>query len=354
MKRAFAVIILAFAVAPACAQPVQPATAPTTRARAREIRRGMEMGEDPEQRGRRMYEQIIRKIEPDGVGRRDRIAQYLELFKREFVKEPREFAVDLHADVASDSPAVSGYLEFAEQQRALDDLFRHLNLQVSNKTELLPSQELQPIAFAIISAPRCFIYDRAATGERSESLTECLAGEAIFLLKESHNRVLCHAPSGYVGWIDRSDITRVDADGFDKAINSRPLDPRIETIIAAAKEKLGTPYVWGGLTKEGIDCSGLVHSSFARVGIRLPRDADQQSLAGTLVATRWHRTSLRPGDLLFFLGRRGSIHHTAIYLGDNKYIEAADPGVKISSFDQDDEYAQKREESFCFAKRVLE
>jgi cell wall-associated NlpC family hydrolase len=113
--------------------------------------------------------------------------------------------------------------------------------------------------------------------------------------------------------------------------------------------------VWGGLTKEGVDCSGLVQKAFGRVGVMLPRDADQQSLVGKLVATRWHRSALRRGDLLYFIGRRGTIHHTAIYLGQNAFIEAADGGVKVSSLDPADaKYEKKRDETFFLAKRVLE
>jgi cell wall-associated NlpC family hydrolase len=88
----------------------------------------------------------------------------------------------------------------------------------------------------------------------------------------------------------------------------------------------------------------------------LPRDADQQVYAGRLVATRWHRDALRRGDLLFFLsGRRGSIAHVAIYLGENKFVEAADGAVRISSFDTAAEnYSERRDGGFCFAKRVLD
>ena len=87
----------------------------------------------------------------------------------------------------------------------------------------------------------------------------------------------------------------------------------------------------------------------------MPRDADQQSLVGTLVATRWHQSSLARGDVLFFLNRRGTISHTAIYLGDGKFIEAAEPVVKITRLDDIPPGKDKaRGDSLCFAKRVLE
>ena len=118
---------------------------------------------------------------------------------------------------------------------------------------------------------------------------------------------------------------------------------------------LGVPYVWGGGTLQGVDCSGLVRGAYRAASVNLPRDADQQSLVGRLVATRWHRSGLRPGDTLYFLGRRGTISHTALYIGDGKYIEATSPVAKITSFEPNHlEYNQRRTDGFCFAKRVIE
>jgi len=330
--------------------------AATTRAaNPDEIRRGVVMGENREERARRVYEGIIRKVEPGLVGDVKKLPVYLELFKREFVEDPRQFAVELSAVEHGDKWSVTGYVEFAEHQRSLKEFLKYLSLEaVEDRTELLPTVELAGNEYSVVTSERCFVYDRKEG--KSETLTECLRGDAIFVIRdEGKGRVLCHARSGYVGWIDAERLRRATTDEFDAAINAKPLDPRIDQVIAAAKEMMGVKYVWGGMTREGIDCSGLVNRSYARVGMMLPRDADQQSLAGTLVATRWHRSAMRKGDVMFFLGRRGTISHTAIYLGDNQYIEATEPGVKITSLNESDaNYEKKRDEGFAFAKRMIE
>ena len=76
---------------------------------------------------------------------------------------------------------------------------------------------------------------------------------------------------------------------------------------------------------------------------------------GSLTATRWCREGMRRGDTLYFLGESGKVSHTAIYLGDGRYLEAVRPVVRYTSFDpQSEEYDARRGAAFCFAKRLLE
>lgn len=98
-------------------------------------------------------------------------------------------------------------------------------------------------------------------------------------------------------------------------VKARPFDPA--QLPVWAEQYLGVPYVWGGLSSKGMDCSGLVRMAYAAQGRTLPRDAWQQALEGKEVAP----ADLQPGDLIFF-GRK-KITHVAIYAGNGEYIHAS-------------------------------
>ncbi|MER5867172.1 transglycosylase family protein [Kitasatospora sp. NPDC002040] len=101
--------------------------------------------------------------------------------------------------------------------------------------------------------------------------------------------------------------------------------------INFAMSKLGQAYVYGGSSNGGWDCSGLTQAAFRQAGISLPRVANDQADA----ATRVSLDNLQTGDLLFWSnnGSNSGVYHVAIYIGDGKYVEAANPraGVKTES-----------------------
>lgn len=97
-----------------------------------------------------------------------------------------------------------------------------------------------------------------------------------------------------------------------KEFRASPLKPTRDNILLFAKQFLGVPYLWGGKSVLGVDCSGLVQSVFWSVGIELPRDGSQQAVHFS--DYKISLNTVKSGDLLFF-GRNDSISHVAISLG---------------------------------------
>lgn len=112
------------------------------------------------------------------------------------------------------------------------------------------------------------------------------------------------------------------------------------SVIATAKQYLGVPYVWGGSTPSGFDCSGFTSYVYRSVGISLPRTSRAQQNVGTRISL----SQVQPGDLVF----RGSpAYHVGIYIGGGQYIHAPQTGdvVKIAPFNPS---------KFSTASRVLQ
>lgn len=95
---------------------------------------------------------------------------------------------------------------------------------------------------------------------------------------------------------------------------TRPLSTSgMSPVVVTAKKYIGTPYVWGGTSPSGLDCSGLTTMAYKGVGITLPRSSTEQSKIGTKVS----RAGAKPGDLIWIPG------HVSIYMGNNMQIEAS-------------------------------
>lgn len=99
--------------------------------------------------------------------------------------------------------------------------------------------------------------------------------------------------------------------------------PAGSDIVASAEKYLGVPYVFGGSTPSGLDCSGLVQRAYGDLGISLPRIAADQAHAGAAVPSL---ALAQPGDILAF---GEPAHHVAIYLGNDRMIAAPEPGDKV-------------------------
>ena len=96
-------------------------------------------------------------------------------------------------------------------------------------------------------------------------------------------------------------------------------------VVSYAESFIGVPYVYGGTTPSGFDCSGFVQYVYNHFGKSLPRTTTQQENCGTQIPV----SQAQPGDL-YFWGNKGSAYHVAICVGNGKYIAAPEPGQSVS------------------------
>lgn len=149
----------------------------------------------------------------------------------------------------------------------------------------------------------------AEPADGAERVTEVLPGEPLRVVESRGDWASIRTAYDYPGWI------RVEALGGEPDpawLEVRDADP-----VAHARKLLGTPYLWGGMTGGGIDCSGLVHMSFRAGGRLVPRDADQQEDVGTPV----EEGDARAGDLVTY-GDAASADHIAFWLGDGRILHS--------------------------------
>ncbi|MEA5140821.1 C40 family peptidase [Arcicella rigui] len=130
-----------------------------------------------------------------------------------------------------------------------------------------------------------------------------------------------------------------------------------ENLDKTSKRLMGVPYLWGGTSFKGVDCSGFTKTVYFLNGILLPRDASQQVMVGELVDKTGNWANLKTGDLLFFGEKRedGSerVVHVAMWLGNGEFIHASDKvriNSMIASAPNFDAFNFKR---YLRAKRIL-
>ncbi|HJV46456.1 MAG TPA: C40 family peptidase [Bacillota bacterium] len=191
----------------------------------------------------------------------------------------------------------------------------------------------------------------------SESIVSVMANEAVLttetktlltsyltqlpLQKQTKDKVYVYLPTDLIGYFRQEDITV-------GSLNLLQANEKGEKIVKTAKQFLGVPYLWSGMSSFAYDCSGLTYTVHKSCGILIPRDASAQYQVGKEKGLEIQRHELRSGDLMYFCQETGLIDHVGLYAGDGLMLHASNSNfhVKIEPL-LESKYAER----FCGAIR---
>ncbi|MDR0786938.1 MAG: C40 family peptidase [Gemmatimonadota bacterium] len=352
----------------------------------------------------------------------------LDVFQRAIAELRSGFSVDPRTDIfevrareQGASIEISGAVSIRGVIPTLHERLMHVaaGKPVINRVVEVSSAGMQPRPFGLVTSA---IAPMLAGPLVSESqISQLLLGETVLVLREEGRWLQCRAPDGYLGWVHRGYLLRVEekealawergdrgelhlaleaqmVDEAGASLTRLPWGARVsvsdgraflpdgregrligetvpasernqrfpavaEKLVSTARVWLGSPYLWGGRTLSGVDCSGFVQAIFGTYGIPLPRDSDQQAAMGALIpvpppadegtdcasgditskglapdgaapdglASGPSETDppardfrgFRPGDLLFFAEPGHRVSHVAISTGGSGVIHSA-------------------------------
>lgn len=196
--------------------------------------------------------------------------------------------------------------------------------------------------------------------EVSDRVSDLVKGNILVLNGEEKGFYKVIFPDQRIGYIKKNEVKMFSE--WEKRAN-----PNADAILATAKTLIGVPYLWGGTSIKGVDCSGFTKTSYFLNGIIIPRDASQQALIGKEIDVLENDSisvakclkNLLPGDLMFFSAAKrkgvngGRVTHTAIYMGNGAFIQAAGM-VKINSIVPNAaNYDERQSVTLVGARRLL-
>ena len=216
---------------------------------------------------------------------------------------------------------------------------------------------------------------RITSSDRAEIVTQLLFGESVSIIEiqKPWVKIICHHDN-YEGWMDEKQLIYLNQEEFDeyhnkpaKVLNQplikiegplgvqhimlgstlpnysmqsikigssiyelkETLSKEIPDIKTVAMSYLNTPYLWGGRSIFGIDCSGFIQNIYKILGMKICRDASQQINYGEEV----HFSQRKEGDLAFFINDKDLVHHVGLLIEGDKIIHASG-AVRIDKFDE--------------------
>jgi gamma-D-glutamyl-L-lysine dipeptidyl-peptidase len=310
-------------------------------------------------------------------------AALVEAVRSEYAPDPRLAVFELAAEEEGDALVLTGATSEAV---AAEELLRRVAArdqwrEVRDQVQRLPEATGEDLVHAVVCAGLAPMHAGPRVAETQVS--QVVLGNRMVVLRRSGRWLQCRAGDGYIGWVHAGYVALMDetaarawemgaggetwislgaevrdpssgetlvrlpwgarvlreADGRARLPDARVGEVHGEVVPAAmrplsfpsdgaamcqtAARWLGVPYLWGGVTLGGVDCSGFVQALHRLHGVVIPRDSDQQSRGGQPVEPVADFEALRAGDLLFFAEEPGRVTHVAMSIGGSRIIHAS-------------------------------
>jgi gamma-D-glutamyl-L-lysine dipeptidyl-peptidase len=294
--------------------------------------------------------------------------------------DPRVEVFEVRTRGPADRPTVTGSTTIPAAAEAFREHLAEAGIEADVRLRVLPDPGLAPRTEGLIRAPIAPVYRRPTMN--SPQVTQYVLGSRVTLLSQRDRFFRVRGEDAHVGWVHRGYVARglpewaliwergeegepvvslgAEVHDHDDRVFARlpwgarvlqqsggrillpdgragqlaagevvsvdrlsdRFPPRGESVVRTARRWLGAPYLWGGVTPHGVDCSGLVQSVYWIHGVAMPRDSDMQARAGAEIDAGADFEGLRAGDLLFFAESR-RIDHVAMSLGGSHIIHAS-------------------------------
>ena len=338
----------------------------------------------------------------------------------QFVPDSREDIYQINFMARGSSLTASGETTIPEAKQALLSSLKSASIAITDSIRVLPDPATATKTWGLVNVSVCNI--RTTPANSAEMASQAILGTPVRILKKSVGWYRIQTPDYYIGWVDVDALATTDSAGMahwrkNRRIIFIPLSgtgvdpetketvtdlvagsilklvevtkagavaempdgrrielpasdysdfdawrkntvPTAETLGKCAKSLMGRPYLWGGTSTKGVDCSGFVKTVYFLNGIILARDASLQFRHGLITEPKSGYVSLKSGDLVFF-GRKAEgdkpakATHVGLYLGNGAYINSSGY-VRVDSFDPTQKnYSRIRAENWLGGRTIM-
>jgi len=316
--------------------------------------------------------------------------------------DPRMLACRIEIAHEEGGTQLTGFVQLRQTEACVRGLAAEIFGEKNLDIKLKVLQKSTP-AFAVVKGPVADVWLTPDASDREKLQTQALCGAVIRTWHREGKFTFVQLPDGYVGYCPTAQLERVSVEDYLRWKNgpravtldslagpdyvipagsrlnyedgklllpngktlappksfirvSNPSDPKfVKRLRRRAEIFMPSPYLWGGKSEIGIDCSGFTQTLMLQEGIFLPRDASMQCHVGEIVGYLKDLADLLPGDIMFFMNDKGYVFHVGIYLGENQYMHSAGAtGPTVSSvLEGGENFMTRYHGTFCYARRVF-